>query len=44
MNDGTKKLFVFDDLSGDKEYCENICRFFSKGRPNACRYLSYTTI
>ena len=30
MNDDTKKLFVFDDLSGDKEFRENIRRFFSK--------------
>ena len=45
MNDDTKKLFVFDDLSGDKEFRENIRRFFSKGRPNNCQaiYL-YTTI
>ena len=42
MNGDTKKLFVFDDLSGDKEFRENIRRFFSKGRPNNCQAIYLT--
>ena len=42
MNDDTKKLFVFDDLSGDKEFRENIRRFFSKGRPINCQAIYLT--
>ena len=42
MNGDTKKLFVFDDLSGDGEFRENIRRFFSKGRPNNCQAIYLT--
>ena len=42
MNGDTKKLFVFDDLSRDKEFREIICTFFSKGRPNNCQAIYLT--
>ena len=41
-SDVIKKLFVFDDISGDKEFFEITRRFFSKGRPNNCQAIYLT--
>ena len=42
MNENTKKLFVFDDISGDKEFTEITRNFYSKGRPNNCQSIYLT--
>ena len=42
MNSDIKKLFVFDDVAGDKEYSNLIKSFFSKGRPNNCQSIYLT--
>jgi hypothetical protein len=42
MDANTKKMFVFDDLAGDKEFENIIKNFFSKGRPNNCQSIYLT--
>ena len=38
MNPDLPKLFIFDDLAGDREFQDIIGNFYSKGRPNNCMY------
>ena len=42
MNSDIKKLFIFDDIAGDVEFCEITRQFFSKGRPNNCQSIYLT--
>ena len=42
MNSDTKKLFIFDDIAGDKEFSDITRTFFSKGRPNNCQSIYLT--
>ena len=42
MNPDLPKLFIFDDLAGDREFQDIIRNFYSKGRPNnfMCIYIT----
>ena len=42
MNPDLPKLFIFDDLAGDKEFRDIIRNFYSKGRPNNCMCIYIT--
>ena len=42
MNPDLPKLFIFDDLAGDREFQDIIRNFYSKGRPNICMCIYIT--
>ena len=42
MNPDLPKLFIFDDLAGDREFHNIIRNFYSKGRPNNCMCIYIT--
>ena len=42
MNPDLPKLFIIDDLSGDREFQEIIRNFYSKGRSNNCMCIYIT--
>ena len=42
MNPDLPKLFIFDDLAGDREFQDIIRNFYSKGRPNNCMCIYIT--
>ena len=42
MNSDIKKLFIFDDIAGDREFGDITRTFFSKGRPNNCQAIYLT--
>ena len=42
MNSDVKKLFIFDDIAGDKEFGDITRTFFSKGQPNNCQSIYLT--
>ena len=42
MNPDLPKLFIFNDLAGDREFQDIIRNFYSKGRPNYCMCIYIT--
>ena len=42
MNPDLPKLFIFDDLAGDREFQDTIRNFCSTGRPNNCMCIYIT--
>ena len=42
MNPDLSKLFLFNDLAGDREFQDIIRNFYSKGRPNNCMCIYIT--